>query len=237
MASVSAAAQFDPAERDSFAGLAEHPLHIPANAHTLDGFRTWVLSDQFPEKLRALYLRGEVWLDMSKEEIRTHAAVKTAIAGTMFNLNEEVDFGDLYINGVLVTNKRAKVSNNPDMVAVFWQSLEAGRVRYEQRRKEEVEIVGSPDWLLEIVSKGSVVKDRKQLKQAYHDAKVREYWIVDARGDEIDFRVLHWRPRGYQLGKSADGWHYSHAFARRFRLLRTVDRRGAWRYRLETKKT
>jgi hypothetical protein len=80
-------------------------LRIPPEAHTLAGFRHWVFAADFPEKLKATYLDGEVSLDMSKEEILTHAAVKTAIAGRLFNLNEETDFGDLYINGVLVTNR------------------------------------------------------------------------------------------------------------------------------------
>src|SRR5438270_6347865 len=95
-------------------------LHIPADAHTLTGFRAWVLSDAFPEKQAVTFINGEIYLDMSKEDIFTHAAVKTAVAGTVFNLNREVDFGDFFINGVLVTNVEANVSNSPDMLAVFW---------------------------------------------------------------------------------------------------------------------
>ena len=148
-------------------------LHIPRSVHTLAGFREWVLSDEFPEKLPVTFIRGEVYLDMSKEAIRTHAAVKTATAGTMFNLNQEIDYGDLYINGVLVTNVPAQVSNNPDMVAIFWDSLEAGRVRYVTKKLHEMEIEGSPDWLLEIVSTSSVKKDLEQLRQAYHEAMRR----------------------------------------------------------------
>src|SRR5438552_10934444 len=89
-------------------------VSIPPEAHTLAGFRAWVLSDEVPEKLRVCFLRGRIYIDMSKEEILTHASVKTAIAGTVFNLNQETDFGDLFINGVLVTNVEAQVSNNPD---------------------------------------------------------------------------------------------------------------------------
>src|SRR5262245_58438025 len=152
MSSVAAANESSLAVWDE-GDLPDDLLRIPADVHKLDGFRKWVLSDEFPEKLRVFFWRGEVWLDMSKEEIRTHATVKTECARVLANLNEEVDYGNLYVNGVLVTNKRARVSNNPDMVAVFWDSLEAGRVRYARRRTQEMEIVGSPDWILEIVSK------------------------------------------------------------------------------------
>src|SRR5436305_14771530 len=94
-------------------GYGDLLLHIPKSAHTLAGFRAWVLSDEFPEKQPVTFLKGEIFLDMSKEAIRTHSAVKTAVAGTLFNLNQECDFADVYTNGVLVTNVEAEVSNNP----------------------------------------------------------------------------------------------------------------------------
>lgn len=56
-------------------------LHIPPEAHSLSGFRRWVLSDDFPEKLPVTVLQGQVFVDMSKEEISTHALVKTGVGG------------------------------------------------------------------------------------------------------------------------------------------------------------
>ena len=214
---------------DDVAGL----IHVPRSAHTLAGFRKWVLSDALPEKLRVTFIRGEIYLDMSKEAIRTHAAVKTAVAGAMFNLNQVADFGDLYINGVLVTNVPAEVSNNPDMVGVFWDSLEAGRVRYVAKKEHEMEIEGSPDWVLEIVSKSTVVKDFKFLRQSYHEAGIREYWLIDARGADIVFQILHWRKSGYFAASLKDGWLTSRVFGRDFRLTRKRDRRNAWKYDLQ----
>jgi len=210
-------------------------VRIPRSARTLSGFRAWVLSDEFPEKLKATYLRGDVILDMSKEEIRTHAAVKTAVVVPVANLIEELDFGDLYINGVLISNAAARVSNNPDAVAVSWASLEAGRVRYVTRRNRDLEIEGSPDWVLEIVSDSSVWKDTQELVTAYHRARIGEYWLVDARGDEIDFRVLHWRKDRYVAAVAKDGSLYSRIFERWFQLTRKRDRRGAWKYVLRVR--
>jgi Uma2 family endonuclease len=211
-------------------------LHIPSNAYTLAGFRAWVHSDDFPEKQRVTFLNGEIYLDMSKEDIFTHASVKTAAAGTMFNLNEEKDFGKLFINGVLVTNIPASVSNNPDMVAVFWDSLESGKVRYVKTKKERgVEIEGSPDWVLEIVSDSSVVKDTIDLRDAYHRAEIGEYWLIDARGDEVVFQILHWRKAGYVAAPHKAGWQRSRAFGRSFMLSRMRDRLGDWNYLLAVK--
>jgi hypothetical protein len=208
-------------------------VSIPPEAHTLAGFRAWALSDELPEKLRVCFLRGRIYIDMSKEEILSHASVKTAIAGTVFNLNQVSDFGDLFINGVLVTNIEAEVSNNPDMVAVFWESLEKGVVRYLKKKKDgEMQIEGSPDWVLEIVSNSSVRKDTRDLRHAYHRAGIREYWLVDARGEEIHFQILHWRKAGFVAAQRDAGWQRSRVFSRWFQLTRSKDRRGGWRYHL-----
>ena len=116
----------------------------------------------------------------------------------MLGLNQSLDFGDMYINGVLVSNVDADVSNNPDMVGISWESVESGKVRYVSTAKDrEIEIEGSPDWVLEIVSRSSVTKDKRDLRQAYHQAGIREYWLVDARGADIEFQIFHWRKAGF----------------------------------------
>src|SRR5260370_597108 len=210
-------------------------LRIPHDIHTLAGFRKWALSDDGPEKLPVMFLGGEVYIDVSKEEIRTHAAVKSEVSRVLWALNREVDFGDLYINGVLVTNVKADVSNNPDMLAVFWESLEKNLVHYVTKRNRDVEIVGSPDWALEIVSRSSVTKDKRKLRKAYHRARILEYWIIDSRREEMSFVVLHWRKSGYAAAPQHEGWVHSRVFQRDFRLTRKVDRRGAWKYTLAVK--
>jgi len=79
-----------------------------------------------------------------------------------------------------------------------------------------------------------VTKDLRDLREAYHAAQVREYWIIDARGAEIDFRILHWRKSGFAAASSDSGWQKSRVFGRRFRLTRTIDRAGVWKYKLES---
>jgi Uma2 family endonuclease len=214
----------------------DYVLHIPRDAYTLPGFRRWVHSDEFPEKQPVLFLKGEIYLFIPKEDVFTHAAVKTAVAGPVYNLNQQLDLGDFYINGVLVTNVEADLSGNPDMVGILWESLDSGKVRYVTNREEQtVEIEGSPDWLLEIVSNGSVKKDKHDLRDAYHQAGVKEYWIIDARGHDVDFKILHWRKTGYVGAARKGGWQRSLVFGRSFRLTRARDRRGEWRYTLAVK--
>jgi Uma2 family endonuclease len=210
-------------------------LRIPPQAHTQAEFRRWALSDEVPEKLPLAFINGEVFIDMSKEEIQTHALVKTVVGGRFFQINEEIDFGHVFINGVFVSNVAANVSNNPDLVAISYRSLKVGRVRYIERQERVLEIEGSPDLTVEIVSDSSVVKDTRDLRQAYYRAGIREYWLIDARGDDILFEILHWRKSGYVAASIQSGWQKSRVLRNSFRLTRKRDRAGAWKYRLDAR--
>ncbi len=213
-------------------------LRIPRTAFSLNGFREWVLSDEFPEKLRVTFVDGEIYLDISKEELQTHALVKAEITRVLMNLNREFKLGQFYLDGVLVSNKRARVSNNPDAVFMKWETLEEGRVHLVEGKKKQdqlMEIEGSPDWILEIMSDSSVRKDTKKLRSAYWRADVLEYWLVDAREPHINFQILHWRKKGYVAATAKEGWQNSRIFQDDFRLVRESSRMGLWEYTLEMK--
>jgi Uma2 family endonuclease len=51
-------------------------------------------------------------------------------------------------------------------------------------------IVGAPDMIVEIVSKGSVDKDRVTKKEVYARFAVKEYWIVDVRNKTVEVYVM-----------------------------------------------
>jgi Uma2 family endonuclease len=207
-------------------------LAIPNDVHTLAGFRRWVHSKAFPEKLRAHFIRGNVYVDMSQQELQTHVLVKSAIFGVLPALVVEDDLGEFYPEGPLLTNKVANISTNPDGLAILWETIEARRVRFVKTRAGETEIQGSPDWILEVISRSSVRKDKKDLRLAYHVAKIPEYWLVDARGENIDFQIVEWRKNGYLPVAVDGGWQASRVFGREFQLVRKRNRRGAWQYTL-----
>jgi Uma2 family endonuclease len=210
-------------------------LVIPPEAHTYSGFLKWVMSDSFPENLRVTYFLGDVSVDMSEENIDTQSNVKTAIYGTLLPLIREVDFGQFYTDGVLLCNEAADVSNNPDAVAARWRTLETKKLSFIVRKDSRRALEGTPDWVMEIVSDSSVDKDLRQLRTAYHRAGIEEYWIIDARGDEISFQILTWRQAGYVPTPNKYGWIYSRVFDHEFRLTRVRDRIGAWTYTLEVR--
>ncbi len=213
-------------------------VRIPTSALTLAGFRAWATSDEFPEHLRAAFLGDEVFLDLSNEDPETHVSVKGEISRVLITLNRELQLGKLYADGLLVSNEAANVSNNPDASFYSRKSLQTGRARLVPRegqpdRYREVE--GTPDWVLEVLSDSSVQKDTRQLREAYHRAGVPEYWLVDARGEEIAFQILYRRKRDYVAVPVQDGWQASRVFGRSFRLVRRRDEFGLWEYTLEVR--
>ncbi len=211
-------------------------VHIPATAFNLAGFRDWVLSSAFPEHVRATFLDGEIFLDMSNEDPILHVAVKTEVILGLGPIVRAKKLGRLLSDGALVSNEDANVSNNPDASFLSKKSLRSGKVRVIERPDQPgqyLEIVGTPDWVLEVISNSSVVKDTERLRLAYHRAGISEYWLIDARGEEIIFTILLWRKSGYVAAPMKDGWQKSKVFGREFRLTRQQDEFGLWDYTLE----
>ncbi len=96
-----------------------------------------------------------------------------------------------------------------------------------------VELEGTPDWVLEVVSRSSVQKDTEWLRAAYHRAGIPEYWLIDAQYDEVSFQILRRRRDRYVAVASRDGWVRSTVFGRSFRLDRRKNRMGRWSYTLD----
>jgi Uma2 family endonuclease len=213
-------------------------VRIPPSAHTLAGFRAWATSEQFPERGRISFLDGELFIDMSPEEIHKHNKVKSEVGYALIGLNKKRKLGEFYSDRMLLTNVEANISTEPDAAFATWESLESGKVRLvprEDAEDESMEMEGTPDWVLEIVSKYSVRKDTRQLRDGYYRAGIPEYWLINARGEEIAFQILVAEEGGYEESVSRGGWAASPLFGRRFRLVRERGRLGHWEYTLQVK--
>jgi Uma2 family endonuclease len=214
-------------------------VDMPSSAFSQAGFRAWAVSDDFPERGRISYLDGELFIDMSPEELYAHGQVKLKVTSALDRLVDKLDSGELFPDRTLLTNEAAGLSTEPDACFGTWETLESGRLQQvplvddEERVKE---LQGTPDWVLEIISDSSVNKDRRRLWQLYHRAGIPEYWLIDARGEEIEFRILLLTSAGYEEAEvKRGGWQVSRVFRRQFRLLRTRNRANHWKYVLQVK--
>src|SRR4051794_765243 len=140
---------------------------IPEWVTDLTSFRRWADSEDFPDTGRICFLNGEVWADMSKEQIFTHLAVKNEfniVLGVMVKVGQ---LGLYLPDGVLLSNVDVGFATRPDAVFVSTAALQ-DRVRLLEGRDEGyVELEGAPDMVLEVVSRSSVRKDTKVLHRAY----------------------------------------------------------------------
>lgn len=209
-------------------------LRIPASALRLPGFRLWVTGEDFPEDVRASYVAGEVMLEMAPEATETHNKVKGEITAAVIAAVREADLGEVYCDGTLLTHPGARLSTEPDLLFVTWAAIEARRVRFTPkagRPGDYVEIEGTPDLVVEIVSDTSVKKDLELLRAAYAEAGIREYWIVDARGERIRFQILQLAKRRYRASGLGGAPQRSRVLGRSVALTRARNRVGRWTYR------
>lgn len=208
-------------------------VSVPTWVQDMDSFRRWVDAEDFPEESRAWYLKGEVWIDMSREQIFTHVLVKTEITIVLGHLVKAGQLGLFLADGALLSNSDADISGKPDALFVSEQALRTGRVKMLEGWEEgHVELEGAPDMVLEVVSPGSVHKDTILLRQAYAEAGIREYWLVDARREPLRFDILRRTAKGYTASRRADGWIKSAVFGKSFRLTQRVNALGHPEYTL-----
>jgi Uma2 family endonuclease len=196
-------------------------VRVPEWVNDLESFRRWTDDDAFPESGQISFLEGEVWIDMSKEQLFSHNQVKTEVTRVLASLVKEARLGRYFSDGAYLSNVAADVSNQPDSIFATTESFAQRRVIIVEGRMEgHVELEGSPDWVLEIVSRSSVEKDTEVLRRAYAGALVREYWLVDARGESLKFDVLRLNRGSYTAVRKRASWVRSDVFDRFFRLAR-----------------
>ena len=206
---------------------------IPSWVVDHDSYRRWAKSDEFPERGRFSFLDGMIWVDLTMEDFFTHNQVKGGYSDVLGPLVRTADQGYFGYDGNLWTHVGAGISTEPDGLFFTYDTLQSGRIRLLEGKKGKlIELEGSPNMLLEIVSDSSVKKDTLVLKEKCAKAGVEEYWLVDARGAELRFEI--WRLHGgeYVAAPNDDGWLASAVFGRAFKLEQGKDRLGHPRFQL-----
>lgn len=216
-------------------GDMEEAISVPPTAGTLEGFREWALSDEFPERGKITFVAGGLIVDMSPESLEKHSEIKTEICRVLSNLVRDQKLGRLHIDGVLITNVTAGVSNEPDALFLSRQTIKSDRIKLTPAKNDpesSKEIVGTVDWVLEIVSPSSIKKDKVLLRKAYYESGIGEYWLIDALRDQVEFEILVPGDKEYEPVPPQDGWLASPTFGKRFKLEREKDEDDFWQYTL-----
>src|SRR5215813_6296942 len=108
--------------------IIEESLCIPEWVRDLTSFRRWADSKEFPEEGRISYLNGEVWVDMSREQIFSHSLVKTEFGAVLSPLSKKERRGKYFVDGPYLSHVLADFAHVPDGIFISEESLRLGRV-------------------------------------------------------------------------------------------------------------
>jgi Uma2 family endonuclease len=216
--------------------IEDQAVHIPTSLVDLESFTRWTDSKEFPDDGRICYLDGEVWVDMTREQLFTHLQVKAQFNFILVGLAEAEGHGLYFPDGLRLSNAHANFSVVPDGVYVSHGTLRSGRARLIKGvRGGYVELQGSPDLVLENVSSSSTKKDSVRLRRAYWQAGISEYWLVDARKEPSTFDILRHGARGYVASRKQGAWVKSGILGKAFRLTRKTDALGYPKFTLSVR--
>jgi Uma2 family endonuclease len=216
--------------------LVEDLIEIPDTVATLTAFRHWALSEAFPKRGRIDWIGSQIEVDMSPEDLFTHGTLKTEIIRVLGAIAKNNGY-NLFTGETRISSVVGNVSAEPDVVAVSDAAIDTDRVRLTPKAGGEtdrfVELEGGPELVVEIVSDASVGKDRRRLPPAYFAAGVTEFWLIDARGPELEFVIHHRGGNGFvPVAVAADGGQPSTVFSCGFQLIRGRNARGRYVYDL-----
>jgi len=201
----------------------------------LQRFRTWAHSPRYPEFGKFSYIQGTFEADPGPMNHSAHGAVLRQLICALNQLIDGNQFGQLFISGAMFVNEQAIVATHPDIMFCTWETLESGRagLRSYDVCDSANEVYGSPDLAIEIVSADSAIKDKVRLKKAYFECGIPEYWLIDARGAQLEFNLFVRSDNEYRPVKAdTDGYLLSPLFGRAFRLDRTPHPLVGFQYRL-----
>jgi Uma2 family endonuclease len=207
---------------------------IPPGIVDHESYRSWARSVEFPSRVRLAFFHNQIWTDSSMEQAYTHNLVKFQIGRVLASLVEEAGNGHFFTDGMLLSNLDAGFTTIPDGMFVSFEAFEADRIReVEGAENGCVEFEGTPDMVLEVVSRFSEKKDAEFIS-LYHKASVREYWLADVRRNPVQFDIFVKGSRRFTVNRrQAGGWLKSSVFGRSFRLTQAADRRDKPIYALE----
>ena len=213
------------------------PLHVPADADTLSGFRRWTSSEDFPEWGRFDFVDGTLYLDLMSERLHAHSRPKTELVRVVANRVAAVQFGMVCTDRMrVVLPDPPAASCEPDLIAVSYEALRTGRVRQIPTADgdDTIEFEGPPDLVAELLSPSSETKDTARLPASFFANGVREYWLVDCRGDAAEL-VIHARGKtGFEpVAADGDGFRPSAVLGKAYRLVRGTDPLGEPKFALE----
>src|SRR5262245_66537730 len=104
-------------------------VSLPDQVRDINAFRRWAGTADLPDEARVWWLKGEVWVDMSGEQLFPHVGVKTEVTSILHGLTRREKLGRYFTDGVLLCNFAADISGKPDGLFLSTETRASDRVR------------------------------------------------------------------------------------------------------------
>lgn len=210
-------------------------INIPASVVDFKSFRRWLHSADFPEKGKICFINKAVWVDLSMEEFYIHGQLGLEISRVLANLMKETKYGLFGRDGTRYSHLETNLSTEPDGMVISNEAIASGRVQFRGgERGDKTEVTGSPEIVIEIISRSSEEKDAQWAMAAYFDAGISEYWLVDAREeDDLKFDIFKRSKKEFVATRKQSGWVKSGVLGKAFRLIQSEDSFGNPEFTLE----
>ncbi|HQR09244.1 MAG TPA: Uma2 family endonuclease [Gemmatales bacterium] len=150
-------------------------LVFPSSVTDLPSFQSWFRSKDFPTIGKVIYYDGNVWIDPSSQQV-LHCHVNSSLAAAIGGWTKHQPIGMTLCDGLRFTNQDADLSTEPDVLFFTEAGLISGKVKLMDG-DASLEIEGSPEIIVEVISPTSAKKDEKTLREKYYEAGVQEYWL------------------------------------------------------------
>ncbi|RYU96279.1 Uma2 family endonuclease [Emticicia agri] len=113
----------------------------------------------------------------------------------------------LLLGNHIVANKLGKFYQAPfDVILDEGNTVQPDLLFVSNENKEIIKergVFGAPDLMIEIVSKGSIIRDYVEKKEDYEKFGIKEYWIIDPQNKFI--QIFSLESNKYKPYSSADG--------------------------------
>jgi Uma2 family endonuclease len=190
-------------------------ISVPPEVIDLDSFREWFQSDSFPTEAKVIYFDGNVMVEQVMERI-LHSEIKSQLHIAIGHWANQHGLGKTHCDRMRLTHRAANLSVEPDILFYSHASKASGLVQLTDG-DATIEIVGSPDLIVEVVSNSSGKKDEQILPKKYWQAGVKEYWIVDSRKSPV-LTIFKRGKRGFVAVTEKQGWLTSEVLSAQCRL-------------------
>lgn len=140
---------------------------------------------KWPDEERWELINGIAW-DMSPAPNRKHQRISGKLFFQIEDYLKEKDC-EVYIAPFDVRLPENKEDNDKETDSVVQPDL---LVVCDKSKLDEAGCNGAPDWILEILSPSTAVKDLNNKYQLYQARGVKEYWIIDPSNNYLTIYLL-----------------------------------------------